>query len=97
MRMHSLLPMASLLALLACAPQVGVPPPVPPPQAEAQPLPPLAAEEQIWRPGHWDWDGRGYIWIPGEYQLRGGRSGTYQQGHWRQDQGGWVWQPWRWL
>jgi hypothetical protein len=89
--------MAPLLALLACAPQVVAPPPVPPPQAEAQPLPPISADVQVWRPGHWEWDGRGYFWIPGEYQVKGNLSGQYQQGHWEQAPNGWVWVPWRWL
>jgi len=97
MRIRAFVSMASLLAVMACAGPVGTPPPVPPPQAEAQPLPPVSAEVQIWRPGHWDWDGRGYVWVRGEFQVKGNLSGQFQQGHWRQDQGGWVWQSWRWL
>jgi len=97
MRIRAFLSMASLLAVMACAAPMGAPPPVPPLQAEQQPLPPVSAEVQIWRPGHWEWDGRGYVWVPGQFQVKGNLTGAYQQGHWQQDQGGWVWVPWRWL
>jgi len=84
-------------SLAACTVPMAAPPPVPPPQEEVKPLPPLSAEVQIWRPGFWEWDGRGYVWVPGEFQLRGTHSGLFQPGHWQQSQGGWVWQTARWL
>ena len=92
-----LLALALVAGLSACATPVVPPPAVPPPQAEVQPLPPISAQELLWRPGHWEWDGRGYVWIPGEYVPRGNLSGAYQPSYWRQEGGGWVWQPWRWL
>jgi len=61
------------------------------------PLPPLSAEEQIWRPGHWNWDGNGYVWIPGQYEPRGNHSTMWQPGFWDRDQRGWFWRPPHWL
>jgi len=43
-------------------------PPMPPPRMEPIPPPPRGA--YIWRPGHWRWDGRGYLWEPGRYLPR---------------------------
>ena len=86
------------LGLAACAAPPPAPPPaIPPPQAESPPLPPLSAEVQVWRPGHWNWDGRGYVWIPGEYQTQGTHSAMFQLGYWRQNPMGWIWEPARWL
>ena len=94
---HGCLALLLVLALSGCAAPPAAPPAIPPPQAEAMPLPPLSAEVQVWRPGHWNWDGRGYVWIPGEFQLRGTHSATFQQGYWRQRPSGWTWEPARWL
>ena len=40
----------------------------PPPQAEQPPPPPVHAV--VWVPGYWMWNGSGWIWIAGSYQLR---------------------------
>jgi hypothetical protein len=55
---------ATLLAITllgACTPQSqagGNPyPPVPPLVAEVIPKPPVAGEQLVWQPGHWDWSG----------------------------------------
>lgn len=79
--------------LNACA-GPGSPPPVPPLQPESRPLPPISAEVLIWRPGQWTWDGRGYNWIPGQYEQRGTHSGNWLPGHWEPNG---IWQPGRWL
>jgi hypothetical protein len=88
--------LAAVLTLAACAGPIGAPPPVPPPQPETVPLRPASGEDLIWRPGHWNWDGRGYAWVPGEYERFTGQR-VFQQGHWRQDSTGWTWVPARWL
>jgi WXXGXW repeat (2 copies) len=85
------------LVLAACGAVIGEPPAVPPPRPETLPLPPLSAEAQIWRPGHWDWDGRGYVWVPGEYQPRGTHSGVFQHGLWQRGPNGYGWYGARWL
>ena len=96
-RLPALAPaLALMLALSGCA-APGGPPSVPPPRAENIPLPPLSAEEQIWRPGHWNWDGNGYVWIQGQYEPRGNHSTLWQPGFWDRGQGGWFWRAPHWL
>ncbi len=85
-----------LLGLAGCA-GADAPPPMPPSQAESMPLPPIAAGEQVWRPGHWNWDGSGYRWMPGEYQPRTASTTMWRSGVWRRDASGWVWQPAGWM
>ena len=84
------LTLMGLLPVLGACGSSASRPPVPPLQAEAKPLPPISAEVLIWRPGHWTWDGRGYNWVPGQYEPRGTHSGNWQEGHWQQNG---VWQP----
>ena len=45
-------------------------PPVPPPMTETIPKPPVSGEQLLWQPGHWDWNGSGYVWQPGEVRAR---------------------------
>jgi hypothetical protein len=95
--------LAGALALLAgCAaePQavsMTAPPPVPPPRSEPIPKPPVTATPLIWQPGHWDWNGAGYVWQPGEYVPREGHGELYMPGYWAQSPSGWQWQPAHWL
>jgi hypothetical protein len=61
--------------------------------------PPLRAENPgrprdgyAWAPGHWEWSGHAYQWVPGSYIVEHGKA------HWVADQ----WQPmdgsqWRYL
>jgi hypothetical protein len=52
----------------------------------------------IWRPGHWDWNGSGYVWIPGDYEPLEGHGNMYLPGYWAQTPGGgWAWQPAHWM
>ena len=95
--------LAGALALLAgCAaePQavsMTAPPPVPPPRSEPIPKPPVTATPLIWQPGHWDWNGAGYVWQRGEYVPREGHGELYMPGYWAQSPSGWQWQPAHWL
>jgi hypothetical protein len=66
-------------------------PPVPPPIAETMPKPPVSAEVLLWQPGHWDWNGRGYEWQPGEYVPAAGHGALFQVGYWAPTPSGWVW------
>ena len=66
---------AVLLLLAACAAQ-RTPGAVPPPMAETIPKPPVSPVPLIWQPGHWDWTGSSFVWVPGQYVDRGaGASG----------------------
>src|SRR5271154_4132426 len=52
---------------IGCATAATAPPPVPPLISESMPRPPVAAEQLVWQPGHWDWTGAKYAWKPGQY------------------------------
>jgi hypothetical protein len=40
-------------------------PRMPPPRHEDRPRPPGPAASYHWRDGHWNWDGRQWVWIAG--------------------------------
>lgn len=71
-------------------------PPVPPPMADPQPPPPVSAVPPIWQPGHWDWNGSGYVWVAGVYVPDVGHGNLWQPGWWMQTPSGWSWQPAHW-
>src|ERR1700744_184336 len=71
-------------------------PPVPPPLADTQPPPPVSGTEVIWQPGHWDWNGSGYIWARVAYVPAAGHGNLWMPGWWSQGPGGWNWQPAHW-
>jgi hypothetical protein len=71
------------------------PPPPPPARIEAPPEPPDGAF--VWRPGHWTFEGREYLWVPGEYVERPHAGERWVTGYWaRGAQGGWIWIPGHW-
>ena len=85
-------------ALLAgCVPAFPQHPPVPPIPAERVPVPPSADVALIWRPGHYDWTGTNYVWVPGEWVERAGHGTLWQDGYWRAGPGGDVWAPGHWM
>ncbi|HUB49933.1 MAG TPA: YXWGXW repeat-containing protein [Acetobacteraceae bacterium] len=71
-------------------------PPVPPPMQEAIPKPPVTGEQLLWQPGHWNWNGNGYVWQPGEYVPAAGHGNLFQTGYWEQTATGWRWVPAHW-
>jgi hypothetical protein len=96
---HRLIPLvaAVTLALAGCAVYTANPyPPVPPPQAEVMPKPPVSAQPLIWQPGHWDWNGANYVWTPGAWVPRAGHGSLWQYGYWTLSGGTWVWVPSHW-
>lgn len=98
-RFHSgYLALATAIVLLAaCTQPLSPPPPVPPSQAEAMPLPPISPVDLVWRPGHWNWDGNGYRWISGQYEPRTDQTVMWRSGYWQQTPNGWTWQPPGWM
>jgi hypothetical protein len=93
MRPLPLAALAGLALLSACAAQVIAPPypPVPPPQAEMIPKPPVSEQPLIWQPGHWDYTGASYAWTGGAWVLRAGHGTAWQDGYWTQVNGAWSW------
>ncbi len=65
-----------LLLLAACA-ESSPPAPIPAPLAETIPRPPVSPVPLKWQPGHWDWTGTSYVWIPGQFVESAGLGGTW--------------------
>ena len=84
-----------LLLLAACASEP--PAPVPAPMAETIPKPPVSPQPLIWQPGHWDWSGSSFVWVPGQYVTAGGHSGNWMPGYWEKSDAGWAWRSAHWL
>jgi hypothetical protein len=68
--------------------------PIPPPRYERGPGRP-PGPNYVWRPGHWDWRGRGYVWVPGAW-VRRPRRGAWRAGRWAYRSGRQVWVPGGW-
>jgi hypothetical protein len=68
-----------------------------------QPLKPIAQNWQapgyLWVPGHYDWDGKAYVWKDGSWQPAkppAGVSLAWVEGKWTADPAGgdgWLWMP----
>ena len=71
-------------------------PPVPPAMPDPRPQPPVSGEQLMWQPGHWDWNGSGYVWAPGVYVPEAGHGRLWMPGWWAQGPAGWSWQPAHW-
>jgi len=82
--------------LAGCVPDSPPPPPPPAPVVETMPLPPVSASPLIWQPGHWDWNGSGYVWARGQYVPARGHGNLWVPGWWSRSDAGWVWQPAHW-
>ena len=89
--------LAGGLALLAGCAAGFVPPPIPATMVEVMPNPPVSATPIIWQPGHWDWNGTGYVWTPGQYVPNPGHGNLFMPGWWAQTSAGWQWQPSHWM
>jgi len=89
-------PTPALPAMLWPAQAVIIAPSAPPPpRYEVVPAPP-PQRYVVWDPGHWNWDGRGWIWVPGHYEDRPHPHAVWVVGHWAHRRGGWVWIPAHW-
>jgi len=53
-------------------------------------LPPDRAVREHWQPGHWRWDGREYVWVPGHYAVRPRPGAVWVAHHWERRGAGWV-------
>jgi hypothetical protein len=90
-----------VLSLAGCVqndqPAAGNPyPPVPTLIPESQPKPPVTAEPLMWQPGHWDWNGSGYVWAKGQYVPAQGHGNKWMPGWWAPSNAGWTWQAAHW-
>jgi hypothetical protein len=95
--------LGALLAtpLAGCATQPGEGaanpyPPVPDMIQETVSKPPVTTDPLLWQPGHWDWNGDGYIWAPGQWVPAQGHGRMWMPGWWAKRPNGWQWQPPHW-
>ena len=91
---------AILVAVGLAACQQGSQPPYPPPpplRAESMGKPPVTETLLIWQPGHWDWTGGGYEWVPGSFVPREGHGELWMPGYWEKADDGWHWRPAHWV
>lgn len=82
------------LSALGCHSEVVVRTAPPPERAEAETRAPSA--QHFWIRGHWQWDGRAYVWTPGRWEVRRTHE-VWVAGHWRATSGGYVWVPGHWV
>lgn len=54
----------------------------PPPPAYQESIPAAPASNAVWIPGHWSYDGRGYAWIRGTWEIPPPLAHTYVAAHW---------------
>ncbi len=93
----TLLVLVSGLVLIACTQRPLPFPPIPAPQAEEVPAPPVWYTPLIWQPGHYDWDGSHYVWSKGEWTDKAGKGTLWQDGYWEQQGDNYVWVRGHWL
>jgi len=86
-----------MLALAACAAAQPPYPAVPAPLTELVPTPPRSSVPLIWRPGHYDWNGSRFVWVPGRWVDRAGHGTLWQDGYWKRRGSGYVWVPAHWM
>ncbi|SJZ93805.1 YXWGXW repeat-containing protein [Enhydrobacter aerosaccus] len=71
--------------------EIIVPTAPPPPREEVVPvLPSERLERDVWRPGHWQWNGHEYVWVAGHYVERPRRGAVWVPGRWERRPHGWV-------
>jgi hypothetical protein len=58
----------------------AVPPAPPAPLSEA--VPPAPASNALWVPGYWDFNGSGYTWTGGRWEIPPPMSTSYIAAHW---------------
>ena len=64
--------------------------PQPPPPTRAEIPPPAPSPQALWRFGHWSWDGRQFVWNPGQYVERPSPTASWLPDHWEQRPEGWI-------
>jgi len=60
------------------------PPPPAPPQA-ADIVPPVPSPNAVWISGYWAFDGRGYVWLAGHWEVPPPDVRVYVAAHWERE------------
>ncbi|HTQ55012.1 MAG TPA: hypothetical protein VMI94_11165 [Bryobacteraceae bacterium] len=79
---------AAALTLGTAAAEVVVRVAPPPAVVETRPVRP--GPHYVWIEGYHRWDGRGYVWVPGEWELPPHPHARWVARHWVRRHGGWV-------
>ena len=95
----ALLAIAALAAGCEVVKQNTTCPTLPALRPEMRPKPPVMEAEQIWQPGHWDWNGTSYLWRDGQWIKREGRGNLWMDGVWVRERtpGPCRWEPAHWV
>lgn len=82
----------------AAAPQgLVVQKPIAPPPTFQETIPAPPSEGQTWIPGHWDWNGANWVWLPGYHSVPPQPQAQWVSGYWSQGLlGFWRWTPGHW-
>lgn len=67
-----------------------------PPAARVEARPAAPDTRAVWDPGHWNWDGRQYVWVSGRYIERPNVAMRWEPGRWMSENGSWVWMDGHW-
>jgi hypothetical protein len=54
----------------------------PPPARKAEARPSRPAVSAVWAPGHWQWNGRAYVWVDGAWRIPPSRRHDWQPDAW---------------
>ena len=90
------LALAGMLFAAAVPAQAAVYVRIPPPASQAEVVPPPPAPGHAWTGGYHRWDGREYVWQPGQWVRPPRPHANWVSGHWRQTPRGWTWVPGHW-
>jgi len=87
-------PPAALVEVSAAAPARpsadAVAAPQPPPPTRVELPPPAPSPQSLWRFGHWSWNGRQFVWNPGQYVEPPSPTASWIPGYWEQRPEGWI-------
>lgn len=64
--------------------------PQPPPPTRVELPPPAPSPQALWRFGHWSWNGRQFVWNPGQYVEPPSPTASWIPGYWEQRPEGWI-------
>lgn len=67
-----------------------------PPPVRYERMPPPPSRDHHWVAGHWSWDGRAYVWVPGYYHARPRPGVVWIDGHWERHERSWYWVEGHW-
>jgi len=67
-----------------------------PPELPVYEQPLCPAEDYIWVPGYWAWDGDDYFWVPGTWAMAPEVGFFWTPGYWGWGGGGYAWYPGYW-